>query len=215
MLSKRLKTIASLVPQNDNVIDIGCDHALLDIYLTLNNNNTCIAADISEKVINNAIQNIKKYGLQNKIQTIVSDGINNIEVEEKKTFVISGMGTYTILEIVSKINKNKVNKLIIQSNTHLFELRKSINKLGYKIELEQVVYEKNKYYTIISFVVGNKKYKKRELKYGVNYIKNTEYVKYINYLINKNNKIYLQLSKKYIIKKIKLKYENYILKKHI
>ena len=125
------------------------------------------------------------------------------------------MGTYTILEIVSKINKNKVNKLIIQSNTHLFELRKSINKLGYKIELEQVVYEKNKYYTIISFVVGNKKYKKRELKYGVNYIKNTEYVKYINYLINKNNKIYLQLSKKYIIKKIKLKYENYILKKHI
>ncbi len=215
MLSKRLETIASLVPQNEKVIDIGCDHALLDIYLTLNNNNTCVAADISEKVINNAIKNIKKYNLQNKIKTIISDGINNIEIEGKNIFIISGMGTHTILEIVSKINKEKVKKLIIQSNNHLFELRKGINKLGYKIETELVICEKNKYYTIISFIVGNKKYKKNELKYGVNCVKNNEYVKYINYLINKNYKINLQLSNKYIVKKFKIKFENYILKKHI
>ena len=32
-ISKRLETIASLVPINSKVIDIGCDHGLLDIYL--------------------------------------------------------------------------------------------------------------------------------------------------------------------------------------
>ena len=34
MLSKRLKAISSLI-DNQNIIDIGCDHALLDIsYIT-------------------------------------------------------------------------------------------------------------------------------------------------------------------------------------
>ncbi len=213
MLSKRLKTIASLVPTKDNVIDIGCDHALLDIYLTLYNENSCIAADISEKVIDNAKKNIIKYNLQNKIETIVSNGTNNIQLDKKSTIVISGMGTYTILDIVSKIDKEKINKLIIQSNNNLFDLRKKINELGYEIELEQVVFDKNKYYTIIVFIKGNRLYKRKQLKYGVNYIKNDEYYKYISYLINKNNDIILRLNNKHIFKKIRLKLENYVLKK--
>lgn len=215
MLSKRLKAIALLVPKNDNVIDIGCDHALLDIYLTLYNNNICVAADISEKVIENAKKNILKYNLQDKIETIVSDGINNIEIKKNSTIVISGMGTYTILDIVSKIDKSKINKLIIQSNNNLYELRKKINDFGYEIELENVVYDKNKYYTIIVLKKGNKKYKNKYLKYGVNIIKNEDYKKYINYLIKKNNEIYLKLSNKYLLKKIKLKYEKFILKKFL
>ena len=32
-LSKRLEAISSLVPNNSKIIDIGCDHGLLDIYL--------------------------------------------------------------------------------------------------------------------------------------------------------------------------------------
>ena len=35
-ISKRLEAISSLVPVNSNIIDIGCDHALLDIYLIQN-----------------------------------------------------------------------------------------------------------------------------------------------------------------------------------
>lgn len=213
MLSKRLKTIASLIPTKDNVIDIGCDHALLDIYLTLHNDNSCIATDISEKVIDNAKKNIIKYNLQNKIETIVSNGTNNIQIDKKSTIVISGMGTYTILDIVSKIDKEKINKLIIQSNNNLFDLRKKINELGYEIELEQVVFDKNKYYTIIVFIKGNRLYKRKQLKYGVNYIKNDDYYKYISYLINKNNDIILRLNNKHIFKKIRLKLENYVLKK--
>lgn len=213
MLSKRLKEIALLVPKNDNVIDIGCDHALLDIYLTLYNDNICIAADISDKVIENAKKKILKYNLQNKIETVVSNGINNIEIKKNSTIIISGMGTYTITNIVSKIDKAKINKLIIQSNNNLYELRRNINNLGYEIELEKVVYDKNKYYTIIVFKKGNKKYKKKYLKYGINSIKNEDYYKYINYLINKNNEIYFKLNNKYLLKKIKLKYEKLVLKK--
>ena len=34
-LSKRLEAISSLIPNKSKVIDIGCDHGLLDIYLLL------------------------------------------------------------------------------------------------------------------------------------------------------------------------------------
>src|SRR5574344_332090 len=104
MLSKRLLEISKLIPKEANVIDIGCDHALLDIYLTLNNDNKCIASDISEKVIQNANKNIKKYNLTDKIETIVSDGIKNIQIKNNSVIVISGMGTHTIIDIVKNID---------------------------------------------------------------------------------------------------------------
>ena len=36
-LSKRLSKIACMVKENSVIADIGCDHALLDIYLLKNN----------------------------------------------------------------------------------------------------------------------------------------------------------------------------------
>ena len=35
-LSKRLKAITEFVDKEDRIIDIGCDHALLDIYIKEN-----------------------------------------------------------------------------------------------------------------------------------------------------------------------------------
>ena len=35
-ISNRLKSIAGLIIDSDKVADIGCDHALLDIYLVKN-----------------------------------------------------------------------------------------------------------------------------------------------------------------------------------
>ena len=49
ILSKRLEIVATLVDVGSRVIDVGCDHAYLDIYLTKNNNNKCIATDIKNR----------------------------------------------------------------------------------------------------------------------------------------------------------------------
>ena len=35
-ISKRLKTISEFIDKEDKIIDIGCDHALLDIYIKEN-----------------------------------------------------------------------------------------------------------------------------------------------------------------------------------
>ena len=35
-INKRLKSVANFILEDSNVIDVGCDHALLCIYLTKN-----------------------------------------------------------------------------------------------------------------------------------------------------------------------------------
>ena len=60
-LSKRLETIASFISKEDNVLDIGCDHALLDIYLSKKYSKTYYASDLRESALDMARSNIKKY----------------------------------------------------------------------------------------------------------------------------------------------------------
>ena len=116
-LSKRLEAVATLVDVGKRVIDVGCDHGYLDIYLTLNNENKCVATDINQNALNSAVNNIKKYNLEGKIETILTDGLKNIKVNKKDNIVICGMGTSTILDILK--TNNLSNTLIISSNNNI------------------------------------------------------------------------------------------------
>ena len=90
-----------MVDKGNNIYDIGCDHALLDIYLAINNDNHCTASDINQNALNNAIKNIEKYHLSDKIDTVISDGLKNITLKEDSTIILSGMGSRTIIDILS------------------------------------------------------------------------------------------------------------------
>ncbi|HAB65802.1 MAG TPA: SAM-dependent methyltransferase, partial [Firmicutes bacterium] len=115
-ISKRLLAITSFIEKKDKAADIGCDHGLLSIYLKENNLiKNIIASDINQNALNNAIKNIEAKKL--KIKTILSDGIKNINTDNLNTLIISGMGTSTILHILTIPTKLKnINKIIIQSN---------------------------------------------------------------------------------------------------
>ena len=80
-ISARLRTIASLVKDNSSIVDVGCDHGLLDIYLTKYKNVRCVASDNKASCLNNAISNIKKYNLEDKIKTILCDGVEGIDLD--------------------------------------------------------------------------------------------------------------------------------------
>ena len=85
MLSKRLKTIANLV-DTKNVYDVGCDHALLDIYLSNNFNKNCIAIDISEECVLKAKKNIEKNN--SNVKVILNNGLENINILPDSTVII-------------------------------------------------------------------------------------------------------------------------------
>lgn len=203
-ISNRLKTIADMIDSNYHVIDVGCDHALLDIYLTLNKKIKCTAIDNKEKVINYSKENIEKYNLTSKIELILNDGLENIKIHDDDVVVLAGLGTKTILNIIA--NKN-IKHLIVQSNDDVYNLRYQLTKLNYKVIDEKIVYEKKKYYTIIKLEKGKAKYSKKELEYGPILLKekNKVFDKYLIKRIDYFEMLLKQVPQKYIIKKLKIK----------
>lgn len=202
-LSKRLQAVATLVDINSRVIDVGCDHAYLDIYLTLNNENKCIATDINKNALEMAKKNIKKYNLENKIETKLTNGLRDVKVKKSDNIVISGMGTFTILDI---LETNKLSDiLIISSNNNIDILRKEVIDLGYHIDSEIFLIDKNKPYIIIKFIKGIKKYNKIDIFLGPILKNNLEYKKYI---INKYKNILSNISRRKVL--LRLKYRTII-----
>lgn len=187
-LSKRLKKIADMIPNGARVIDVGCDHALLDIYLTLNGTNQCIASDINENVLKKTKEMIEQYHLEGQIQVAVGDGLENIHLEKDDIVVIAGMGTATILHI---LEKKFPKHLIVESHNHLKELRQEVSKKGYEIKNEVVVFEKNIYYVIMEFQKGTFNYNEQELFLGPILMKKKDSVtiSYFEYLLSKKQKL--------------------------
>ena len=209
-LSKRLKEIANFIPDNTNLVDIGCDHALLDIYLQLNNKNMkIIASDINENALNGAKKNIKKYNLEDKIETRLSNGLDNINKDEIDTIVISGMGAHTIIGILRcNIPKLKnVDNIIVQSNNHIDFLRKRILELNYYIDSEKLVKDNGIIYTIISFKKGKKHYSKKEIFFGPYLLKeNSNLFKEKNKQdLEKLNHLYTVIPKNHYLYRLKVK----------
>ena len=168
-LSKRLEVVASFVNDNSKVIDIGCDHGLLSIYLVNKYKNVkVIASDINENALSSAVTNIKKEKLENRIETRLGSGLDVVKADEIDTIVIAGMGANTIVGILkySTSKLSDVNNIIIQSNTDLYFLRKNITSLGYYIEDEILVEDKNIIYTVIKFNKGKRRYSYKELYLG-------------------------------------------------
>ncbi len=167
-IDNRLKRITDFIPSDSYILDVGCDHALLDIYLALNRNNVkLIASDINENPLKIAKENIKKYNLEDEITLEKADGVSKIN-DEVDTVVIAGMGTSTINDIINNDLKKlkNVKKIIISSHTSSFELRENMNKKGFKIIDEAVVFDKGKYYEIIVYSNGYEKLSKLDMKYG-------------------------------------------------
>ena len=194
-ISSRLKAISEFINSDDKVIDIGCDHALLDIYLCEEHEKlNIIASDIHEGALKNAINNVEKHNLNERISLRLGDGLSIVNANEINTILISGMGFYTIKDILSNEEKMiNVKKIVIQSNTDVVKLRKFVIKLGFKIVKEKLVKDNDIIYTIIEFGLGKEKYNYDEIYFGPKILE------------NKDDLFYEYYSKKF------LKYENLLL----
>ena len=159
-INARLKKIGDLAPANSFCLDIGCDHALLDIYLVHKNKNIkAVASDIAEGPLEQAKENIKRERLEKEIEVRLGDGLSTYS-KEIDTIIISGMGGRNIIGICKKdlkILKN-IDTLIISPNNYQEDVKRYLCKNGFYIENEEFVKDKKFIYQIIIFKKGKKKY---------------------------------------------------------
>ncbi len=181
-LSKRLNAIYNLVDQGSSLADIGADHGQLVIELY--RNNVCKKLFCNDNKIGPyTILKCNVSKVSDDIEVSLSSGIEALP-NYIDTIVIAGMGGDLIVDILNK-NKEKLNNiftLILVPNTNACLVRQVVNKLGYKITNEKVIFEKH-YYQIIRFDKGEANYTKNDYLFGpiLRIEKSKEFINMLDY----------------------------------
>ena len=191
MLSKRLKEVSKFIDENKVVYDVGSDHGLLPCFLVLEKGvSKAYASDNKEGPLNKAKANIKKYHLEGKVIPVLCDGIDKIG-KDVDIITICGMGFYTVKHILDNKDLKPYEKIIVQVNKNVKDLRKWIDDNDYSILDEEVVHD-DFYYEIVVFNASkSKKLSKLEIEYGpINLKKRTKtFIEYLKDQRKKLNKI--------------------------
>ena len=134
-INARLKKIGDLVEANSVCLDVGCDHALLDIYLVKQKKNIkAIASDIAEGPLEQAKNNIKRERLDGEIEVRLGSGLNTYS-DDIDTVIISGMGGRNIIGICKENPKvlKKIKTLILSPNNYQEDVKRYLCKNGFYI----------------------------------------------------------------------------------
>ena len=103
-LSKRLQMLADFVTPGNRLVDVGCDHGFLSIYLV--QNKICpsaLAMDVRKGPLAAAREHIKDYGLEDYIKVRLSDGLLCFQEGEADTMVCAGMGGRLMEKILTEM----------------------------------------------------------------------------------------------------------------
>ena len=221
LINKRLKEVSELIPNNNSFIDIGCDHAMLDIYLATNkekNFKKIVASDKNEGPLKQASKNIKQKHLQDKIELRLGSGLD-VYTPDINTVVISGMGGRNMIGIF----KNNMDKLkaidciVLSPNNYQSDVKKFLTKTGFIIDEEVLVKENKFIYQIIRFIKGKKRYTKKEYFFGPKLLtkKDKLFYEYYN-REQKSREILLDiLPKNYYLKRFQIKKEIKLLQEEL
>ena len=167
-INNRLKTIGDLVPLSSYPLDIGCDHALLSIYLVKERGlSKTVASDNKSGPLKKARENVNFYKVSDKVELIEAEGLDSYK-EGIDTITISGMGGLNINKILddNKRYLKNINTIILSPNNYSDAVKRKLLKLGYYIYNEVLVKEKNIIYQIFVFKKGRKYYSYKKLFLG-------------------------------------------------
>ncbi|ALD66626.1 tRNA (adenine(22)-N(1))-methyltransferase [Spiroplasma cantharicola] len=169
-LTPRLFSLAKLITEGEVVADIGTDHAYLPIYLAKDGKAKKIyATDVAKKPLDVAKNNIASFGVADKVETILADGIqwtisNEIKLD---SCIIAGMGSTSILDILKHDNEN-IYSYVIAPNTNLEPIRSWAKKMKYFVENEIIIEDNKIIYEIIKInkFAGTKIKNKKDIIFG-------------------------------------------------
>ena len=170
MISKRLETVASFVPQGAVLLDVGSDHAYLPIELVEKGHiERAIAGEVVEGPYQSAVKNVKEHDLVEKIQVRLANGLAAFEESDQVSVItIAGMGGRLIASILEEgLDKlAHVERLILQPNNREDDLRNWLQDHGFQIISESILEEAGKFYEIIVAEAGEMKLSATDVRFG-------------------------------------------------
>lgn len=154
-LSLRLTAIADMVTKGNRLVDVGCDHGYLSVYLVQNEIiPSAIAMDVRKGPLSRAQEHIAQYGLGRYIQTRLSDGLAALSPGEGDTLVIAGMGGPLMERILTDgaAVRDSFKELILQPQSDIPHFRHFIREEGWEIAEEELILEDGKFYPMMKVI---------------------------------------------------------------
>ena len=146
-----------MVTEGNRLVDVGCDHGYLPLYLYLNKKiPSAIAMDVRPGPLSRAREHIAEYGLEKYIETRLSDGLLALSPGEGDTLTIAGMGGPLMERILTAKEevRESFRELILQPQSDIPHFRRFLGGIGWEIVEEEIVLEDGKFYPMMKAVRG-------------------------------------------------------------
>ena len=188
-LGARLEAIVDLCPTTKKIADIGCDHGYVTAELILEDKaKMVVATEKSEQCLNKAIILANTINIAPFISFRQGDGFGPITKYDKiDCAVIAGMGGEEIIQIL----QNKPRRLfdfVLQPMKDTVKLREYLLQNHFKIEVDKLVKDGDKFYNVIKTTHGRDRMSDIEVFFGrTNFTNN--YQVFYEYLIERQKKL--------------------------
>lgn len=152
VLSKRLQALACMVTPGRRVVDVGCDHGFVSIYLVQRGiSPQVLAMDVRTGPLSRAKEHIAEAGLVGYIETRLSDGLLAYQEGEADSLICAGMGGRLMMKILTESREKArgLQELILQPQSELPAFRRFLREEGYQLLDENIIWEEGKYYFLM------------------------------------------------------------------
>lgn len=137
----RLRAAADFVRPGACLADIGCDHAILPVWLCLTGRiSRAYACDIAEGPCARARETIAQAGLEKDITVLCTDGLRGLEGRGVTDISVCGMGGELIAEILSAADflRDPALRLILIPMSKPAALRRFLAENGFAVTDETI-----------------------------------------------------------------------------
>lgn len=152
-MGPRLRAIAALAPEGSACLaDIGTDHGYIPVSLLLEGRvKRAVAADIGAPPLDHARRTAARYGVGERLDFRLGDGLTVLSPGEADVIVVAGMGGDAITEILSAAPWSRAGPLLLlQPMSKAEALRAWLPLNGYQVLREELVQDKGVLYPILS-----------------------------------------------------------------
>lgn len=150
-LSRRMRALADLVVPCQSLADVGCDHAYLSLFLVESGRvRRALAMDIRPGPLKRARQHIAEAGMEDRVESRLSDGLQDYRPGETEAILISGMGGNLIRKILEADldAARAAGQIILGPQSDLPMLRAWLLDRGFVTLAEDLVEEDGKWYPL-------------------------------------------------------------------
>lgn len=141
-----------MVSEGGRLADIGTDHAYIPIALVKEGRiSSAIAMDLREGPLRKAKANIIEEGLEERIETRLSDGLEHLKEGEADSILIAGLGGDLMIRMLKEGERLRetVQEYILSPHSQWAQVRRFLRKEGYLTIEERMIREEGKFYLAI------------------------------------------------------------------